>query len=175
MSTSAFARVATLGGAPDQLTVRSARRFAALLAVCFLGHVFLEPHARVDGVGPDFYLIAVVFGALRWGPLAGAVLGFGLGINVDAMRLDDFGMHGLAFTMTGFGLGKMKESLYLDLPALDVILLFAAGTLTGLLTTALAAHGSFALFEERFFYEVPLGALVTALVGGALFRLLKKT
>jgi rod shape-determining protein MreD len=166
-------RIATLRGAPDQLALHSRGRFVLLLSVFFLGHVFLEPHLAVDGVAPDFYLMAVVFGALRWGPLWGAAFGFLLGINRDAMALDHFGMHGLALTVAGFALGKTKESLYLDLPALDMVLLFISALVTGAIVTAVSSHGNFALFEDRFFYEVPLSALYTAIVGGLLFRLLK--
>ncbi|HEY7460510.1 MAG TPA: rod shape-determining protein MreD [Gemmatimonadota bacterium] len=166
-------RIATLRGAPDQLAIRSRGRFLLLLAAFFLGHVLLEPHLAVNGVSPDFYLMAVVFGALRWGPLWGAAFGFLLGINRDAMALDHFGMHGLALTIGGFVLGKTKESLYLDVPALDLVLIFASALVTGAIVTAIGYHDSFSLFEDRFFYEVPLSALYTAVVGGLVFRLLK--
>lgn len=173
MITSGRDRVATLRGAPDQLAVGSAARFILLLGAFLLGNLLVAPHVAVNGVAPDFYVMAVVFGALRWGPLWGAVLGFVLGINRDAILLDDFGMYGLALTVVGFAVGKMKQALYLDLPALDLALLCAAGIVTGLVAALVGAHESFALFEERFFYEVPLGALYTAVVGGVLFRLLK--
>ena len=166
-------RIATLRGAPDQLALRSRARFLLLLSLLFLAHVFLEPHLAVAGIGPDFYLVATVFGALRWGPLWGAAFGFLLGINLDSMLLDHFGMHGLALTVVGFTLGKTKESLYLDFPALDVLLLFAASALSGLIVTAVGSGASLTLFEQRFFYEVPLGALYTSLLGGAAFRLIK--
>jgi rod shape-determining protein MreD len=166
-------RIATLRGAPDQLALHSRGRFLFLLSVFFLGHVFLEPYLVAGGVAPDFYLMAVVFGALRWGPLWGAAFGFLLGVNRDAMVMDHFGMHGLALTVAGFVLGKTKETLYLDLPALDMVLIFLSSLVTGAIVTAVSAHGSFALFEDLFFYEVPLSALYTAVLGGLLFRLLK--
>lgn len=166
-------RIATLRGAPDRLTLRSRGRFLLLLSVFFLGHVFLESHLTVAGVGPDFYLMAVVFGALRWGPLWGAAFGFLLGVNRDAMVLDHFGMHGLALTVAGFTIGKTKESLYLDVPVLDLVLVFATVLLTGVIVTAVGSGGSLALFEDHFFYEVPLSALYTAALGGLIFRLLK--
>jgi rod shape-determining protein MreD len=166
-------RIATLRSSPDRLALHSRGRFPLLLSALFLGHVFLEPHLELGGVRPDFYLMAAVFASLRWGPLWGAACGFLLGINRDAMLLEHFGMHGLALTMVGFVVGKTRESLYLDLPALEVVLLFTGGLLAGLITTAVAFHESFALFEDRFFYEVPLGALYTALLGGAIFRLVK--
>ncbi|MFN2433599.1 MAG: rod shape-determining protein MreD [Gemmatimonadota bacterium] len=165
--------MATLRGAPDQLSFRSTARFAVLLAVLFVAHALLEPRLAIGAVKPDFYLIALVFSALRWGPLAGTLLGFVLGLNVDSFLGHHFGMHALALTVTGFLVGKMKESLYLDLPALDLILLFGAALLAGLLVTLVGHHESFAAFEESFFYEIPLGALYTAVLGGVLFRLVK--
>jgi rod shape-determining protein MreD len=166
-------RIATLRGAPNQLAFHTRTRFLLLLAVFFLGHVFLEPRLRIAGVGPDFYLMAVVLASLRWGSPWGAAFGFLLGINRDSMLLDHFGMHGLALTVAGFAVGKTKESLYLDIPALDMVLLFASGLLTGLIVTLVAQHESVASFEDRFFYEVPLAALYTAVLGGLLVRLIK--
>lgn len=173
MSAFSGERVATLRGAPDHLSVRTPARFLTLMSILFLAHVLFEPALTLGEVGPDFYLIGLVFCALRWGPLAGCLLGFVLGLNVDSTLAEHFGMHALAFTTAGFAMGKMKESLYLDLPALDVILLLTAGLFTGLVTTAVANHTSFAAFEDRFFYEVPLSALITAVAGGLLFRLLR--
>lgn len=166
-------RLASPRAGAGRLWLPSKGRFLLLLAVLFLGHVVIEPEISLGAIGPDFYVMALVFGALRWGPLAGAVLGFLLGINVDAMLLDNFGSHGLAFTVAGFSVGKMQESLYLEVPALDVMLLFAAALFTGLVVTALAFHRSFELFEDRFFYEVPLSALYTAVLGGLLFRIFR--
>jgi rod shape-determining protein MreD len=166
-------RVATLRGAPDQLSLHSTGRFVLLLTLLFLGHVLLESRIAFDLVRPSFYVMALVFSALRWGALWGALVGFLLGINQDAMTIDHFGMHGLAYTVTGFTLGKLKESVYLDVPALDTMLLFGAALVTGCLVTAISSAGSLALFEDRFFYEVPLSALYTAVLGGLLFRLAK--
>jgi rod shape-determining protein MreD len=162
-----------LRGGADPLSFRSTGRFLLLLSILFAGHVLVGSGIAFGAVAPDFYLMAVVFGALRWGPVWGAALGFLLGLNVDAMRIDDFGASGLAFTIVGFLLGKMKQSLYLDLPALDVILLFASGVLAGGLVTLVGSDLRFALFEQRFFYEVPFGALYTAALGGLLFRALR--
>ena len=166
-------QIATLRGAPDQLALRSTGRFLLLLAAFFLGHVLFRPHLAFGSVAPDFYVMALVFCALRWGALWGAAVGFLLGLNADAMRIDDFGLHALALTITGFGLGKTKESLYLDLPALDMVLLCGSALVSGLVVALVGSHGSFALFEERFFYETPLSALYTAVLGGLLFRLLR--
>ena len=166
-------RVATLGGAPDRLSYRSTPRFLALLGVLLLGHLLLAPHLAVEGAAPELYVAALVYGAMRWGPLWGSILGFALGLNLDAVRLDDFGASGLALTIAGFAIGKMRDSLYLDLPVLDVLLILGAALWAGFVVAAVGQHESLAAFEDRFFYEVPLSALYTAALGGLVFRLLR--
>jgi rod shape-determining protein MreD len=166
-------RLATLRSAPDRLSVGSRARFAALIGVFLLGRLVLQERLSFGAVGPDFYGMALVFSAVRWGSLWGAVLGFALGLNADALEIDRFGMHALAYTVAGFGVGKLKEALYLDVPALDLGLLAAAALVAGIVTTLLGAPG-LAAFEERFFHEVPASALYTAALGGLLFRLVRE-
>ncbi|HEY7530834.1 MAG TPA: rod shape-determining protein MreD [Gemmatimonadota bacterium] len=174
MSIAGSERLATLRSAPDRLSVGTRARFAALIGVFLLGRLVLQERIAFGAVAPDFYVMALVFSAVRWGSLWGSVLGFVLGLNADALEVDRFGMHALAYTVAGFAVGKLKEALYLDVPALDLGLLAAAALATGVITTLLGAPDAVAAFEERFFREVPASALYTAALGGLLFRLVRE-
>jgi rod shape-determining protein MreD len=149
-------------------------RFAAFLAVCVLGMVLLEEPLSAGGAVPDLAVIALTFGALRWGALGGAVLGFGLGIFRDSMALSYLGLNALGMTVLGYGLGKARETLYLTTPGVDFLLLAGAKLALEVLVLGVAADGAWRTFELRFFWESPLAAIVTAVLGALGHRFLRR-
>lgn len=163
-------RVAT--GGLDRLP-RS--RFLAFATLCLSAAVLLEDPLRLAGATPDFTVIVLVYGAIRWGALHGAVMGFGLGLFLDAIVLFHFGLHALGMTLIGYSLGKLRETLYLSTVGVDLLLLAGAKLALDVLILGVAAGGAWEAFELRFFWEAPLSALYTAAVGGLGYRLLLRT
>lgn len=151
----------------------SGGRFAAFLVVCVIGMVLLEEPVSVGGAVPDLGIVALAFGALRWGALGGALLGFGLGFFRDVIALSHLGLNALGMTALGYGLGKARETLYLTTPGIDFIILAGAKLALDMLVLGVAADGSWAAFEHRYFWESPLSAAMTALVGAVGHRLLR--
>ena len=149
-------------------------RFAFFLAVCVVGMVLLEEPLSTGGVVPDFAVIALTFGALRWGALGGSVLGFGLGLFRDSMGLSYLGLNALGMTVLGYGLGKARETLYLTTPGVELLLLAGAKLALDVLVLGVAANGAWPTFELRFFWESPLGAVVTAVLGALGHRLTRR-
>jgi rod shape-determining protein MreD len=156
--------------APRQL---STGRFALFAGFCLLGAVLLEDALALGSTRPDFVLVLLVYGAIRWGALGGSVLGFGLGILRDALVLYSLGFHALGMTLLGYGVGKLRDTLYLSAPAVDVILLLGTKLALDIVVLAGAAGGAWSAFELRFFWEAPADALYTAAVGGLLYRLFR--
>jgi rod shape-determining protein MreD len=150
----------------------SHRRFALLAAVCGFGALFLERPLEIAGAAPDFVLILTVYGAIRAGALGGAVLGFVAGLFRDTLLLLHFGVYALGLTVIGYAVGKMRESLYLDAPAVDMLLLASGKLLLDVLVLGVAATGAWKAFEMRFFWESPGSVLYTTLTGAALSRLI---
>jgi rod shape-determining protein MreD len=149
----------------------SGRRFALLAALCGIGALFLEGPLEIRGAAPDFLLVLVVYGAIRTGALGGAVLGFLAGLFRDTILLMHFGLHALGLTVLGYGIGKVRESLYLDAPATDMALLAASKMVLDTLVLGVAAGGAWKAFEMRFFWESPGSAVYTTLAGAVLARL----
>jgi rod shape-determining protein MreD len=149
----------------------SRQRFALLAVLCAIGALFLEGPLEIAGATPDFVLILVVYGAIRTGALGGATMGFVSGMFRDTLLLMHFGLHALGFTAIGYGVGKMRESLYLDAPAIDTLILAASKMLLDILVLGVAAGGAWKAFEMRFFWESPGSALYTTLAGAVLARL----
>jgi rod shape-determining protein MreD len=164
----------TLGG-PVSATPRrlSGRRFAVLAVVCLLGSILLEDALTLGWARPDFLVILLVYGAIRWGAMGGAFLGFGLGLFRDALLLYGLGFHAAGTTLLGYGVGKLRETLYLGAPGVDLLLLLGTKLALDILVLAGSAGGAWAAFELRFFWEAPLDAVYTAALGGLLYRLVR--
>jgi rod shape-determining protein MreD len=152
----------------------SAGRFAVFMVVCVIGMVLLEEPVAVGGAVPDLGIIAVTFGALRWGALGGSILGFGVGFFRDTVAFSHFGLNALGMTLLGYGLGKARETLYLTSPGIDFMLLAGAKLALDVLVLGVAAEGAWHTFEVRFFWESPLSAVVTAVIGALSHRLLRR-
>ena len=149
----------------------SGRRFAVLVGVCIVGALLLEGVLEIRGARPDFILILVVYGAIRAGAFGGSVLGFVSGLFRDTLLLMHFGLHALGLTVIGYAVGKLRESLYLDAPATDTLILAGSKMALDVLVLGVAAGGAWKAFEMRFFWEAPASALYTTLAGALLARL----
>lgn len=152
----------------------SAGRFAAFATTCLLATILLEDALTIGGARPDFVLVLLVYGAIRRGAAGGAAMGFVLGIVRDALVLYAFGLHALGMTLIGYAVGKLRDTLYLSAPAVDLLLIAGAKLALDVLVVGGAAGGNWATFEMRFFWEGPLGALYTAALGGLLHRLFRR-
>jgi rod shape-determining protein MreD len=151
----------------------SGGRFTGFAATCVLAAILLEDGLSIGPARPDFALILLVYGAIRWGASGGAPLGFGLGVFRDALVISTFGLYALGMTLLGYAVGKLRDTLYLSAPAVDLLLVAGAKLALDILVLAGMAGGSWPSFESRFFWEGPLGAVYTALVGGLLHRLFR--
>lgn len=148
----------------------SGGRFLAFTVVCGIGALLFEGPLEIAGATPDFVLVLVLYGAIRFGALGGASLGFAAGLFRDTLLLTHFGLHALGMTVIGYVVGKLRESLYLDAPAVDLLLLGAGKMILDVLVLGVAAGGAWKAFELRFFWETPGSALYTTLAGALLAR-----
>jgi rod shape-determining protein MreD len=164
----------TIGAAAPAVSERlTGGRFAGFAVTCLLASVLLEDALTLGPARPDFVLILLVYGAIRWGAVGGAGLGFGLGLFRDALVLYNLGYHALGMTLLGYAVGKLRDTLYLSAPAVDLLLLAGAKLALDIMVLAGAAGGAWATFELRFFWEAPVNALYTAGLGGLMYRLFR--
>lgn len=165
----------TRATAERAVPVASGGRLAVFFAVCLLSAVLLEDPLSIGGAAPDFLVIALVYGSVRWGASRGTLLGFALGLFRDTLHLLDFGIHALGMTVLGYVVGKLRDTLYLSTPAVDLLLLFGGKLMLDVLVLGAAASGAWKAFEMRFFWEAPGAAVYTSLVGAALYRLFARS
>lgn len=120
----------------------------------------------------DAMLLAVVAVAVRVRPGAAALTGFALGILRDATVPEAFGASALALSLVGYGVARLSAGAFEER---------AAATAATLAVARLVAEVVFVLAEGRvqgmallvrLIWWAPLGALVTAVVGLPVLRLL---
>ncbi|MCB1059239.1 MAG: rod shape-determining protein MreD [Calditrichaeota bacterium] len=85
------------------------------------------PLITVGNARPSFLLPFVVYVSLQSGSLLGTMVGFLLGLGVDALGNLPLGMSALAFSITGFFAGKLAKDAPFRLwwPWTAYVLLFA--------------------------------------------------
>lgn len=113
----------------------------------------------------DFLLIALVFGAVRMRPAAGAVFGFLLGIAADSLELGAFGSGALAATIVGFTASYMKAVFFADNLGLNGFFLFLGKWVFDLVYVLMERRtGGTELLMQLIVWS-PLSAAVTAVAG----------
>jgi len=65
-------------------------------------HFYVRPRFWSTQTGPDFLFMALMFYAMRSGPGAGALAGFGVGLVNDALTPAQLGAGALAHTVAGY-------------------------------------------------------------------------
>lgn len=91
----------------------------AWMLVAFLGETLISPLIDVQGISPDFSIIALVLLSLATGRLPGTLGGFILGLVQDLSNPALLGLHALCKTVLGFSLGHLRGRLAHGLPVAE--------------------------------------------------------
>jgi rod shape-determining protein MreD len=102
------------------VTVQAIVGFVLLLAAHYTVRPLIGGRAQVD-----FLAIAVLFSAVRLRPGGAVVMGFLIGLMVDALQPDSFGAATLAFTLVGYAASWLKAVFFADHVALTGLFVFA--------------------------------------------------
>jgi len=113
------------------------------------------PVFGIGGVVPDLPIVLAVLLALRYGPEAGCLTGFALGLAQDALGGGPLGLNALSKAVLGFAVGDLPRWILVTRPFVPVGLAVAATVIDGL--------GRFALLQ-LFHYPAPLGELLTRVI-----------
>jgi rod shape-determining protein MreD len=87
------------------VTARWPRVLLAAVVVCtaLVVQLGVLGRLRLPGADPDVVLVVVVAMALSWGPLGGALVGFGAGLLIDVVPPADHSAGRVALTLTLVG------------------------------------------------------------------------
>jgi rod shape-determining protein MreD len=129
----------------------------------------------VQGIRPDFLLIAVLLIALHEGAAGGAVAGFVAGLFVDLNSVNTLGITSLANGLVGFATGTIADRLVRTSWITRCALAFAATALRDQLVVTFAMSGGVAEAIRFFFRSALAAGLYTALVAPLLMALIERT
>lgn len=88
-------------------------------AVAFFGGTMIGPLIAINGVAPDFPILALVVLALARGSIPGTIAGFMVGLVQDLSTPSLLGLQALCKTGLGFGLGRLRGRLIHGMPLVE--------------------------------------------------------
>jgi len=147
-------------------------RLTAICVLLAIVQVAVFPHLRVLGVVPDLGLVFAALIAYRYGPEAGAVTGFALGLAYDLFLETPLGMSALAYACTAYAVGVLQTGMMRTPRWIPPVLGGLAGLAGGL---AFIGIGGLAgvpdMWTTRALAVVGLAAIYDAIVAPFLYPL----
>ncbi len=140
-------------------------RHVLLLLVAFVLQITWVYTFDILEVRPDLILLALVYIALRVGPLEATLLGFGVGLLQDAYMPQNLGLNALVKSLAGFGVGYGRTGIMADDIQVQTLLIFGVVLVHDLIYYL--GYSGLALGEVPiFFLRYGVGrALYTSLIG----------
>jgi len=145
---------------------------ALMLVVLLVLHFTLRP--LLDWrAGVDFVVIGTLLVAVRSRPGVAAIVGFALGLAIDAMSPTSLGAGTLAMTLVGFSASRLKAAFFADDVLLNAIFVFVGKAMFDVIyLLAEGRLGGMALLWQLLLWT-PLASLATAIVGLVVLGLLR--
>jgi rod shape-determining protein MreD len=120
--------------------------------VAFIGETVVSPLIAINGIAPDFSIIALIILSLAAGPVPATIGGFVVGLVQDLTQPTLLGVRALCKCGVGFGLGTLRGRLVHGVPVVEATMIALA---------VLAHDLVFLLFQSRLMDESFLMPLVT--------------
>ena len=114
-----------------------ALRLGLLAVVAVLTQIAAVSQLTLFGATPDLAPLIVVSAGLLAGPIAGAVMGFSMGLFVDFALLQTLGVSSLALVVVGHFAGRLRETVRDPQATLLPLAAGAAGTAVTLVVFSL--------------------------------------
>jgi rod shape-determining protein MreD len=162
-------------------------RMAALGLVLVIVQITAISQITLLGVSADITPLIVASTGLLAGSIAGAVMGFGLGLFVDLALVQTLGVTSLVLTLIGYGAGRLREvrdpSHSLVPLAVGAVATFGAQVGYSFLQVLLGVDGPVSVLLVRQILAVtvlgtiiaiPIHALVARVLGPALPEILRR-
>lgn len=120
--------------------------------VSFLGETVLSPLIDIQGIAPNFSIIALIMLALSAGAVPGTIGGFVIGLIQDLTQPTLLGLRALTKCVLGYGIGSLRGRLVHGVPLVEATMIFLA---------VLGHDLVFLLFQSRLIDEAFIIPLVT--------------
>jgi rod shape-determining protein MreD len=117
---------------------------------------------EIWGIRPDSTVIVLVYVALGFGPVAGALFGFMMGLAEFSILSASMSSMPLAGTVVGFLVGRYGRKIMHESYAVQILIIFLAVIVTDVINFAWYDPDALSVVLARY---TLLGALYTAVVG----------
>ena len=128
----------------------------------------------VFGAKPDLVLIVIVLVALHRGPLPGEIYGFIGGLLEDFVTFGSLGIQALVKTLTGFGVGFLRNKIEEENELLLMLLVFFMAIISGFAASLAKTFFSSYVFLSKDALRIVLSALYTMVLTPPVMVLVKK-
>jgi rod shape-determining protein MreD len=136
------------------------RTTGVYLLLAFLGETVIAPLIDIQGIAPNFSVIALIILALSAGAGPASVGGFVVGLIQGLTNPSLLGLQALCKTLVGYGVGSLRGRLVHGVPLVE-------GTMVAL---AVLSHDFiYLLFQSRLIDEAFLVPLITRSLPAALY------
>ncbi len=99
--------------------------FVAWVAITFT-QVVIVPRLAVLGIFPDILTAVVVLIALRHGRTMAVWMGFALALSIDLLDPQKLGWMTLLISLTGYGVGVVRDTIYIENPWFEATMILLA-------------------------------------------------
>jgi rod shape-determining protein MreD len=123
--------------------------------------------------GVDFLVIGLLLVAVRVRPGTAAVVGFLLGLILDAMNPGAFGAAALGLTVTGFVASRLKAVFFADELGLNAVFVLGGKLVFDVITIVAEGRLGGGALVWQLLVWTPLSALATAVVGVVVIALVR--
>lgn len=108
-------------------------RYALLMVLAVLVQTSWAHKLSILGVRPDFVLLVVVCVGIASGQIKATVLGFVSGFLLDVYNPAFMGVNALAYSVVGFAVGYIHESIVAEELTVQGVVVFVAGLMQNLI------------------------------------------
>jgi rod shape-determining protein MreD len=106
--------------------MKSAVYYLFFYVVFCLLQFFFGRYLNIDGIFPNFILIAVVYLGLARGKMSAQLMGFLFGLTWDSFSTDVFGVRAIMFTVIGYFCGALNKNFDKEQVFAQIVMVFAA-------------------------------------------------
>jgi rod shape-determining protein MreD len=136
--------------------------FAGLAVAAVIIDSAVAPEIEILGARPDFLVLVVAYAGLVLGARPATIVGFILGLIVDAEQPDYLGLHALSLSLIGFASAAAWEHLIRGSLFVQICVLFGAALTHDIVYYVVYYRNHLDMFARFFVRFGLLGAAYTA-------------
>jgi rod shape-determining protein MreD len=145
--------------------------FGALFIIFY--QVIVAPRLDITGIQADMAIIITVWVALHFGPKAGTLFGFAIGLLTGVLTPSDLGWGALILSVIGYFTGNLKNKLAIETVSMQLTILLVASLIYSLIFILTTRFGLILTNPSYVLTFTLYSALYTTLIGAIIFSIIR--